>query len=113
MKLAEAARACALETLVLVSDPEIEHAYCGDLMSDVMGHAAAGSLWVTIQAHRNSIGVAALKDLAAIVFANDVPVEAPLIEKAREEGINLFRSAKDSFTLCGQLYALGLRAGGL
>ncbi len=109
MKIGEIVAACGLEEVLPPSEDTVEAAYCGDLMSDVMGHARHGSLWVTIQAHQNSIGVAQLKDIPAIVFCNGVPVEEAVVAKARREGVGLFKSDRDAFTLCGQLYALGLR----
>lgn len=113
MKLSEIARSCGLKALAQVSDPDISHAYCGDLMSDVMGHACPGSVWVTIQAHRNSIGVAGIKDIPAIIFSNGAEVEPEIIEMARQQEISVFSSPLDSFTLCGELYALGLKGGGV
>ena len=35
--------------------------YTSDLLSDVMGHADAGYLWITLQAHKNVIAIASLK----------------------------------------------------
>lgn len=111
MKLSEIADRCGLERVFFPADAEVEWAYCGDLMSDVIGHARENSIWVTIQAHANSIGVACLREIPAIVFANGVPVEPEVVDKARREGVALLASGKDSFTLCAQLHALGLRSG--
>ena len=32
--------------------------YTSDLLSDVMGHADAGYLWITLQAHKNVFAIA-------------------------------------------------------
>lgn len=106
MKLKQIADQCFLQKVVFCSDDEIETGYCGDLMSDVIANADSNSIWITIQAHKNSIAVALIKDIKAIVFANNVEINQDLIEKAKEEKINLLRSEKSSFHICGMLYHL-------
>lgn len=106
MKLSQIINKCALEKVVFCSDDEIECGYCGDLMSDVIANAGNNSIWITIQAHKNSIAVALIKDIKAIVFVNNVEINQELIEKAREEEINLLKSEKNSFQICGLLYRL-------
>ena len=111
MKLSKIIDKCKLEKIALCSDCEIKTGYCGDLMSDVMAHADPECIWVTIQAHKNSIAVALIKDIRAIIFTNKVPVEPEVIKKAKEEKINLLRTKKDSFTVCGEIYCmLGVKA---
>jgi hypothetical protein len=106
MKLIQIAENCSLQKVVFCSDDEIETGYCGDLMSDVIANADSNSIWITIQAHKNSIAVALIKDIKAIVFANNVEIDSDLIEKAKEEKINLLRSEKNSFHISGMLYHL-------
>lgn len=71
-----------------------------------MAHAEPDSIWVTIQAHKNSIAVALIKDIKAIVFTNDVPIDQEVIEKAKEENINLLSTSKNSFKICGEIYSI-------
>ena len=106
MKLSKIIDKCKLEKLAVCSDCEIEAGYCSDLMSNVMAHAVSNCVWITIQAHKNSIAVALIKDIRAIIFTNDVQVEPEVIEKAKEEKINLLRTEKDSFTICGEIYGM-------
>ncbi len=106
MKLSQIIDKCALQKVVFCSDEEIKTGYCGDLMSDVIAHASNDSVWITIQAHKNSIAVALIKDIRAIIFTNNVEVNQELREKAREENINLLRTEKNSFQICGLLYQL-------
>ena len=47
---------------------EITGGYVSDLLSDVMGNAKEGQIWITLQTHQNIIAVASLKDLAAIII---------------------------------------------
>jgi serine kinase of HPr protein (carbohydrate metabolism regulator) len=106
MKLSKIIDKCRLEKIVFCTDCEVENGYCGDLMSDVMAHAEAECIWITIQAHKNSIAVALIKDIKSIVFTNNVTLEKEVIEKAEEEKINLLRTNKDSFAVCGEIYGL-------
>lgn len=106
MRLKQIADKCSLQKVVFCSDDEIETGYCGDLMSDVIANADCNSIWITIQAHKNSIAVALIKDIKAIVFANNVEINQDLIEKAKEEKINLLRSEKNSFYISGMIYQL-------
>ena len=49
-------------------DREIKGGYVSDLLSDVMGFAQEGNVWVTLQTHKNVIAIASLKELACVVL---------------------------------------------
>lgn len=85
-------------------DTEILEGYTGDLLSDVMAHAASGSVLITIQAHKNTVAVAGLVGIPAIILANGRPVPEDMVEAARKEGIAIFRSNETQFNLSGKLY---------
>ncbi len=90
-------------------DKEIKYAYCSDMLSDVMGNAKEGSIWITLQTHQNIIGVAVMRDIAAIILTNDRKPEAETIKKGKFQNIPILLSDKSAFTLCGLLYEMGLR----
>jgi len=106
MKLSKIVDKCHLEKIVFCTDCEVETGYCGDLMSDVMAHAEPECIWITIQAHKNSIAVALIKDVKAIIFTNNVSISQEVIKKAEEEKIDLFQTSKDSFTISGEIYCM-------
>jgi hypothetical protein len=88
---------------------EVKGAYVSDMMSDVMGNAKDGFLWITIQIHLNVIAVASLKNLSGIILVNSrVPAEDTL-KKAIEENIPVMTTPLSAFDLVGMLYGLGLR----
>lgn len=88
---------------------EVKGAYVSDMMSDVMGNAKDGFLWITIQVHLNIIAVASLKNLSGIILVNGrVPAEDTL-KKAIAENIPLMTTPLSAFDLVGMLYGLGLR----
>ena len=39
-------------------DRQVEDGYCGDLLSEIMGNAPEGCVWLTIQGHQNIVAVA-------------------------------------------------------
>lgn len=85
-------------------DAEIEGGYTSDLLSDVMAHAKAKDVLITIQAHRNSIAVAGLVGASAIVICNGRPVPEDMIEAARDEGIALMRTDLNQYEVSGRLW---------
>lgn len=92
-----------------VGGSEVAGAYAADLLSDVMGSALPGELWVTIQSHLNVVAVAALKELAAVVICGGHEVEEQTSAKAAEEGVTLLSSTMSVFEVCGRLWELGVR----
>jgi hypothetical protein len=51
----------------------------------------------------NVVAVASLTDCACVILAEDSQVEETVVEKARQQGVNLFVSCDDSFTLCHKI----------
>lgn len=92
------------------ADSPISGGYTSDLLSDVMAHAESGDVLITIQSHKNTIAVAVLANLPAILVCNSRPVPADMAEAAKDEGIAILRSAETQFAVSGKLYAL-LQAG--
>ncbi|MCG8698745.1 MAG: serine kinase [Bacteroidales bacterium] len=80
---------------------EISGGFCSDLLSYVMGKAAEGQVWITIQGHGNIIAVAALKEVAAIIVADNMVVEPTAIELANEEGVVVLKASQKTFELAG------------
>ena len=68
-------------------DREITGVHTSDLLSDVMAHAVEGSLLITIQAHKNTIAVATLKDLSAVLICSERPVPEDMAKAAEDEGV--------------------------
>jgi len=85
-------------------DAEISGGYTSDLLSDVMAHAKAKEVLITIQAHRNTIAVAGLVGASAIVICNGRSVPEDMIEAARDEGIALLRTDSNQYEVSGRLW---------
>jgi len=111
MELQEIIKSLSLkvETPSVDLNREVKGAYVSDMLSDVMGNAKDGFLWITIQVHINTIAVASLKNLSGIILVNSrVPAEDTL-KKAIEENIPIMTTPLPAFDLVGMLYGLGLR----
>ena len=87
-------------------DQQIRGAYASDLLSDVMGRAREGELWITLQTHKNIIAVASLKELAAILIVNNGKPDEDTLAAAEAEGIVLLGTHEGSFGICGKLYKI-------
>jgi len=86
-----------------ISKP-VKGAYASDLLSDVMGRAKEGEVWITMQTHKNIIAVASLKDLAAIIIVNGIKPDEDVVTTAESEGVVLLGATESSFDICGKLY---------
>ncbi len=75
----------------------IEKAYTSDLLSDVMGNAEEGSILITVQAHKNTIAVASLVDIKAVILCNDRQAPADMIQAAEDENIAIFQTKDNQF----------------
>ena len=88
---------------VKTSDKEIKGGYASDLLSDVMGNASEGNVWITMQTHKNVVAVASLKELSAVVFSNNNTPDDDTIEAADDENVILLGSNKGTFELCAEI----------
>ena len=85
---------------------EIEGGYVSDLLSDVMGFAREGEVWITLQSHVNVVAIASLKELAAIILVKDIRPDEAVLKKAKEEGIPVLGTGEETFVLSGKLFQL-------
>ncbi|MDP4183688.1 MAG: serine kinase [Bacteroidota bacterium] len=83
---------------------EITGGYTSDLLSDVMGNAEQGEIWVTLQTHKNTMAIASLKDLAAIVLVKGNQPEADTAKMSNEEEIPILGTTLSSFEITGRIF---------
>jgi len=84
---------------------EISGGYVSDLLSDVMGFAAEGQVWLTLQTHQNVLAIASLKDLAAVILVKGFQPDEETLKHSEEEGIPLLGTEMGTFEIAGKLYA--------
>ena len=78
-------------------DVDLTGGYTSDLLSDVMSNLKEGQALITIQAHKNTIAVAALSGAVAVVFCHGRSVADDVVEAAATEGIALFTTPDNQF----------------
>jgi hypothetical protein len=111
MRLHELAQALDLRefTPSVDDDAEITHGYVSDLLSDVLAHAPAGGVLVTLQVNPAVLAVAGLAGLRAVIFSSGRKPHDDIVERFTTDGISLFGSQADSFEVVGRLHDLGLQ----
>jgi serine kinase of HPr protein (carbohydrate metabolism regulator) len=87
-------------------DTDLSGAYTSDLLSDVMANGREGGALITIQAHKNTVAVATLVNVTAIIICNNRPLPEDMLEAAKDEGIAVLLTKENQFTVSGKLYTL-------
>lgn len=108
MKITEIIKALDLQVISGHEGLEknVNGGYVSDLLSDVMGNAKEGMIWVTLQTHQNIVAVASLKDLAGIIIVKDQVPENETINKSNIENIPILSTKSGTFDITGQLFEL-------
>jgi hypothetical protein len=78
-------------------DAPILCGYTSDLLSDVMANAEDDGVLITIQAHGNTVAVATLVGMQALVICNARPIPADMLAAAERERIALFLTDLNQF----------------
>ena len=87
-------------------DRDIEGCYVSDLLSDVMGNAEMGNVWVTLQTHKNVMAIASLKELACVVLVKGQTASEDTLEQSNEEGIPFLSTTMQTYETVGKIYQL-------
>jgi hypothetical protein len=92
MKIRELSNEPRIKLLTQNKKPDAEFAsvYVCDLLSAVLARAGSEDIWVTIQAHKNILGVAAIKNIPAIIITEGNKPDAETLMKAGAENITIF-----------------------
>ena len=89
-------------------DAEVTRGYASDMLSDVMGHAPEGALWITLQIHQNTVAVAVMKSLAGIILVQGRAPDEETARKAESEGVAILSTKLGTFGLVAKLHDLGV-----
>ncbi|MEA3505545.1 MAG: DRTGG domain-containing protein [Bacteroidota bacterium] len=85
---------------------EISGGYVCDLLSDVMGSADEGQVWITLQTHKNIMAIASLKDIAAVILVKGLNPDDNTIEQSNSENIPILSTKLQAFEISGKLFQL-------
>ncbi len=87
-------------------DREIDGCYISDLLSDVMGNAQEGNVWITLQTHKNVMAVASLKEIACIILVKNLTANEDTVNQSNEEGLPLLQTSLPTYEIAGKIYNL-------
>ncbi|MFY9153009.1 MAG: DRTGG domain-containing protein [Prolixibacteraceae bacterium] len=87
-------------------DREIAGGYVSDLLSDVMGNAQEGQVWITLQVHQNVMAIASLKDLAAVILVNGLEPHENTVRHSNDENIPVLGTSLSTFEITGKLFQI-------
>ncbi len=87
-------------------DRDIDGCYVSDLLSDVMGNAEMGNVWVTLQTHKNVMAIASLKELACVILVKGLTPGDDTVEQSNEEGIPFLSTDMQTYETVGKIYQL-------
>ena len=87
-------------------DREIDGCYISDLLSDVMGNAQEGNIWITLQTHKNVMAVASLKEMSCVILVKDLGANEDTINQANEEELPILQTSLPTFEIAGLVYNL-------
>jgi hypothetical protein len=76
---------------------QVNFAYTGDLLSDVMGHCCDESVLITIQNHLNTIAVCTLVGIEVVLICHDRPIPDDMLEAAKREGVAIISKSMSQF----------------
>ena len=87
-------------------DREIDGCYISDLLSDVMGNAMEGNIWITLQTHKNVMAVASLKELSCIILVKNLVPNDETIEQSDDEDLPILQTNLPTYEIAGLVYNL-------
>jgi predicted transcriptional regulator len=87
-------------------DREIDGCYISDLLSDVMGNAMEGNIWITLQTHKNVMAVASLKELSCIILVKSLMPNDETIEQSNDEDLPILQTNLPTYEIAGLVYNL-------
>ena len=87
-------------------DRGIDGCYISDLLSDVMGNAMEGNIWITLQTHKNVMAVASLKELACIILVKNLVPNDETIEQSNDEDLPILQANLPTYEIAGLVYNL-------
>jgi len=90
-------------------DRSVVGGYATDLLSCALKGAKKDVLWVTLQSHLNVVAVASLLGLAGVIVTEGNRPDQETLSRAENEGVILMVTPKTTYTVVGELTALGIK----
>ncbi len=81
----------------------MEGAYCGDLLSLVMGRAKENDAFVTVMANVNTIAVAVLADVACVILCEGIHFDDAALARAEQQEVCILETEESTFAVALKL----------
>ena len=89
-------------------DREIASCYISDMLSRVLGGCKTDDVMITVQTSLNMVAVAVMTEAACVILPEGLTVSDSVAEKANEEGLTIYSSKDDVFSLVAKIAKLVL-----
>jgi hypothetical protein len=109
MKLNEIVERENLSILTNIINRDVTGAFFSDLISDAMGQAHPGNLWITAQSHKNIVSAANLLDISAVIVPGEESIPQDSIELANRFRVVILSSTQAVPELARRFVNLGLK----
>lgn len=83
---------------------QITGGFCGDLLSWAMGRAEEGQVWFTVMGNLNTVAVASLADVAAVVLCHGCALAEDARLRAGQQGVALYTTDLPEFEAAARFY---------
>lgn len=93
----------------LIDEIEVEHCFCADLMSDVLGRTHANDILITGLTNPQAVRTADIAEIKAVCFVSGKRPEPDSVALAKQKDIPLLMTKLTMFEASGVLYMKGLR----
>ena len=90
-------------TTTAIDGKEVTDCYVCDLFSLAMSKVPEGSAWITVQANVNIVAVAHLTGASCVIIAENMNVEADVVDRANSNGIVILRTEKSAFQMAMEI----------
>jgi len=87
-------------------DREIASCYISDLLSRVLGGCQTGDVWITVQTSVNMVAVAVMVSASCVILPEGLTASVSIVDKATEEGLTIFSSGENAFSLAVKIARL-------
>ncbi len=85
---------------------DAKNCYMCDLLSWAMSRAQEDDLWITVMGNVNAVAVASLTDVAAIVLADNAPLDEDAALKANQNSVAVYSCEENIFDAAVKVYNL-------
>lgn len=100
----ELSKALGGEILSGNGDRTLNGCYIGDLLSLAMSNIEEDNVWITVQTNINTVAVATLTDVGAIVMCDGYSPDRDTLEKAKAEEVLIITTEKSAYEAAIEVY---------